>query len=480
MKGHPELLDVLDRCLADVRAGRRTVEDCLEEHRTHRAELEVLLLTAAAIVPSHAAPDPAAKLRARFALVEAIHADVGARPSLLLAALLGLRQRTAAIATAIVLTITSSGVAVVAAQDAQPYEPLYPLKTAVEQQQVAFAGSPEARAQLRLQIAARRLAEAERAIEAGREAAAVFAAAAYGETMQRAYDDMDAAQGEGRGAAEAHEAADESLARLHDVTARANTAGSREAAAALAAAAAQAERERAERGQSASPPRPAAPPIPPTPRSDLTQTEASAPVAHVVDDDPETDVEEAPTAAERVPDAPQAAVVPSAPGGAPGSRPSTPVSAGRGQGPGNSGGQAAVASPQRGGSGGSNDRDDRDERGRGGTEAGAGSERSRVAPTTAPRVLPTPTLQRSGGQREDRDDRSGHGRGREDNRARATPTRTPTPGARPAPSGDERARPTATSTNRSGSGDDRGGSSRPGNRDRDDDDDDRDRNRGRD
>src|SRR5439155_1437859 len=166
-----DFLDVLDACIVDVRAGRKTIERCLDEFPQHRAELATPLIAAAAIVPQRVAPDPGRKLRARVELVEELHrAGAGSGSPGWLAAL---RPRLAGVALAAFLAVGGSGAAVVAAQDAQPTDPLYGLKTAIEQQQVALAVSPDARAQLRVRIAERCLAEAERAIASGREDVAV-------------------------------------------------------------------------------------------------------------------------------------------------------------------------------------------------------------------------------------------------------------------------------------------------------------------
>src|SRR6186997_2062841 len=72
-KVRADFLDVLDACILDVRAGRKTVERCLEEFPEHRAELAALLPTAAAIVSLPVTPDPARKLAGRVALVEELH-----------------------------------------------------------------------------------------------------------------------------------------------------------------------------------------------------------------------------------------------------------------------------------------------------------------------------------------------------------------------------------------------------------------------
>ncbi len=61
---------VLDQCIDNVRAGRRTVEQCLAEWPQHAAELESLLRTATAAggLALQAAPDPLARARFMAAL----------------------------------------------------------------------------------------------------------------------------------------------------------------------------------------------------------------------------------------------------------------------------------------------------------------------------------------------------------------------------------------------------------------------------
>src|SRR6059036_686507 len=114
-----DLLDLLEACISDVRAGRKTVAACLAEYPEHRAELELLLPTAAAIAPLSVEPDQARKLGARYEFVEALHREIGGRPRepFLLG---GLRRRFVSLAAAVVLAVGGSGAAVVGAQDAQP------------------------------------------------------------------------------------------------------------------------------------------------------------------------------------------------------------------------------------------------------------------------------------------------------------------------------------------------------------------------
>ena len=237
-----DLLNALDESIVDVRAGRKTIEQCVQDFPQHRSELQVLLPVAATIVPTPVVPDPGRKLRARVELVEELHrqrAKVG-----VLGAVGALQRRLAGVALAVLLGIGGSGAAVVAAQDAQPHDALYGLKTAIEEQQVALVGSPDARAQLRVRFAERRLAEAERALAEGREEVAVAAAAGYAEAMQRAYDEIAAARAQGKPVAPVSEAAEDTAARLQEVATKAGIRGDQSAAAALLDAGERAERER--------------------------------------------------------------------------------------------------------------------------------------------------------------------------------------------------------------------------------------------
>ncbi len=439
-------LDALDRCIADVRAGRKTIGQCLDEYPQYRGELAPLLATAAAIVSPRLTLDPAQKLRARYAFVEALHDEASGQPAAL-GVFARLQRRVAGVAVAAILAVAGSGAAVVAAQDAQPSDPLYGLKTAIEQQQVALAASPDARAELRVRIADRRLGEVERAVAAGRENDAFAAAAAYAQTMQLAYDDIDAAVGSGSLSVGATEAADESLARVPDVAAKAKLAGEQAAAAALLEARERAERERVPTRRGA----PAQPPATPGPSD---QARESAPPTPVVEATAEPVVAEV-----AVPPPTVMAVVPPPTAGAgvappQPTRPPTQGNANQGPPP---QGNASQGRPS--GSGREDNRADEqnDDRGRG--EANEGSARPAqaqptrtaqpaavVSATPTPRSTIAPTAERD--NRDGGDDRGGNGRGNDDRRGRASPTPTATALPRAAGSSEDRPRPTATATTR--------------------------------
>lgn len=195
----PNGMDALDRCLTDIRAGRKTLAECLAEN-TADQELQALLPIALAIDAVSLQPDPVRKLAARHEFVEALYRETTQRrrwtsllPGIGLAAS-PLRVALASVLVSALLLLGAGGAASVAAQTAQPGDPLYGLKTAIEQAQVAAATSPEARAQVRLEIAGKRLSEVEKALETGRVDAAHVAAVGYAGTMSEATRDIDSAQ----------------------------------------------------------------------------------------------------------------------------------------------------------------------------------------------------------------------------------------------------------------------------------------------
>lgn len=432
-----EFLDALDRCIADVRARRKTIAECLQAYPEYQLELAPLLATASAIVSLRVALDPAQKLRARYVFVEALHGEASSNGHV--GVFGALRRRVAGVAAAAVIAVAGSGAAVVAAQDAQPSDPLYGLKTAIEQQQVALAASPDARAELRVRIADRRLAEAERAIAAGRENDALAAAAAYAETLQRAYDDIDTARGSGSPSMGASEAADESLARVPDVAAKAHVAGDQAAAAALLDARERAERERPATRRGA----PAQPAAAPSPAAEAREPAVPTSVVEATEE---------PVIAEVAVQLPTVAAVVPAPAAGARAAPAQPTRPpARGNATQGSAPQGNASQGRPSGSGREDNRendqnDDRADRGRGEGNEGAASSASQAQPTrtaqpaAAAIATPTPTPRSAIAptpERDNRDggnDRGGNGRGNDESR-RQRPRRRRPPRSRLADAG---------------------------------------------
>ena len=181
-----DVTEVLADCVSDVKAARRTVADCLAAHPELAGELEPLLNLARRIEPlPPLRPDPTRKLRARYRFVEALHRErqESTRPRSLWPFARPLRRGKALpamIAIALALALGTGGGVALAAQNAQPGDPLYGVKTAVEQVQVAAALTESGKAEARLRIAERRLDEVSTALDGGDAAGAAKAAEGYG------------------------------------------------------------------------------------------------------------------------------------------------------------------------------------------------------------------------------------------------------------------------------------------------------------
>ncbi len=180
-----DLEEILAACIDDLRADRRSLEECLAANPLIRAELEPLLRLAQQIGPTPTAEiDPIRKRRARLQFIEALHKQrrVPWWRRLWPERWPAQRWRAMPVLAALTLAMVlgTGGTAVLAAaESAQPDDPLYGLKTAIEQVQVAVALSEDARAEAQLQIAERRLAELGWALETGNKAAAARTAQAY-------------------------------------------------------------------------------------------------------------------------------------------------------------------------------------------------------------------------------------------------------------------------------------------------------------
>jgi len=163
--------EILAQCIADVKAGRASVEECLAKYPRWRRELEQLLKIALAIEPPpEVSPSPAFKARARARLLAQIQAQRHVTKERWLRylfigdAFIGERRfKMAAIVIAIVLAVASiGGGTVYASQDALPGDILYPEKTFIEDARLFFAFSDETKAATHLQIADTRIEELSR------------------------------------------------------------------------------------------------------------------------------------------------------------------------------------------------------------------------------------------------------------------------------------------------------------------------------
>lgn len=151
---------ILDACLADTRAGRATLNDCLARHADYAAQLEPLLRVAASLQAAPgAALDDATRQRIEARLHDHVSRLPARRPAKtpLRLSLAGLLRQAATVAlTVLVLSVVTGGA--LRASDSLPGEPLYSLKTLNETVE-AWITPPHGLAEMHLRFARRRLDE---------------------------------------------------------------------------------------------------------------------------------------------------------------------------------------------------------------------------------------------------------------------------------------------------------------------------------
>ena len=158
--------DIIANCIDEIRAGKYTLEDCLARYPKLSDELRPLLKIAIGIKPKRRTPSPDFRQRARIRLLQAMQApaDAGRRGLDIFGWLKlpapGRRLSYALVVTTVVWALViAGGTTVHASQDSLPDDALYPVKTAVENLRLAIARTPEARADLHLELAERRVQE---------------------------------------------------------------------------------------------------------------------------------------------------------------------------------------------------------------------------------------------------------------------------------------------------------------------------------
>jgi len=169
--------DILVQCIEDIKAGRSSIEDCLDRHPSMREQLEPLLRIALEIREApDVKPSPAFKIKARVRLMEQIHGRqaVTKWPWSRYnnqTKTIPLRKRFSMVGVilAIVLTLSAvGGGTAYAAQGSLPGDVLYSVKLVTEQLRMMLPGNDVARAQRALSFAERRVGEMEALAEKGR------------------------------------------------------------------------------------------------------------------------------------------------------------------------------------------------------------------------------------------------------------------------------------------------------------------------
>lgn len=162
--------DILVQCIEDIKAGRSSIEDCLDRYPSMREQLEPLLKIALGIrEPPDVKPSPAFKVKARVWLMDQIHGgqavtkwpwsryDSQVKP---IPYIRRFSMSMTSVVIAIVLALSALGAGTAyASQSSLPGDTLYPLKLATEQAGMMLVRDDVARAERALSFADKRVRE---------------------------------------------------------------------------------------------------------------------------------------------------------------------------------------------------------------------------------------------------------------------------------------------------------------------------------
>jgi len=198
--------DILIQCLDDIKAGKCSIEDCLERYPSLRNRLEPLLRIALEIQPPpDVEPSPDFKIKARVQLMEQIYAGrfVTKRTEPRYrnqTSLIPQRRRFSMIGIIIAAVLAVSGLGggtAYASQDSLPGDVLYSVKLGTEQVRMVLPGDDVAKAERALGFAEKRVAEMTALAERGRTENLDLAQDKYGDVINAVLAKMEAARGKG-------------------------------------------------------------------------------------------------------------------------------------------------------------------------------------------------------------------------------------------------------------------------------------------
>lgn len=156
MKRTKEINNILDECLERLLVKGETIDQCLRSYPEQAAELEPLLQTALATKGALIMqPRPEFKAKARYQFRLALQEAASRRRRLFLD---WVPRWATAVIIILVLLLAGGGV-VAAAGNSMPDNPLYPVKLATEEAQLALTPSDMGKAELSAELADRRVVE---------------------------------------------------------------------------------------------------------------------------------------------------------------------------------------------------------------------------------------------------------------------------------------------------------------------------------
>jgi hypothetical protein len=196
--------DILAECIDDMKAGKASVEDCLNRYPSVRDQLEPLLRVALEIrEPPDVKPSPGFKVRARHRLMEQMHGRQVAtrwpwshynsqvKP---ITYIRRFSTSMAGVILVVVLAISALGVGTAyASQASLPGDTLYPIKLATEEAGMMLVGDDVARAERALSFANKRVREMEALAEKGRPQDLDLAVEKYGYALNMTLAEIEQA-----------------------------------------------------------------------------------------------------------------------------------------------------------------------------------------------------------------------------------------------------------------------------------------------
>lgn len=156
MRKTEEFNTILDECLERLLVKGEAIEQCLQSYPEQAVELEPLLQTALATKEALIIqPRPEFKARARYQFRSALQEAASSRRR----PFFGWVPRWATVVIIVLVLLLAGGGVVAAAGNSMPDNPLYPVKLATEEAQLALTPSDMSKAELYAKLADKRVVE---------------------------------------------------------------------------------------------------------------------------------------------------------------------------------------------------------------------------------------------------------------------------------------------------------------------------------
>lgn len=162
--------EILANCIEEIRNRKSTIEECVSRYPKLGEELRASLLIATALKPDEVTPSPEFVQRARRQLFIEMQPEL-AKKSRRTSRWYSLKpvKWIAGVLIGLVAMGAAGGGTVYASQSSLPGDTLYPVKTTAEKLQMAVTWGSDAKADLHLKLAQRRIDEATQQVQQNRD-----------------------------------------------------------------------------------------------------------------------------------------------------------------------------------------------------------------------------------------------------------------------------------------------------------------------